>query len=269
MNHRSQNTLGAIFVTRFREPVALAAGGQIGCVACLAVSMSLADPCNRPFIDETLRLVRDALGVRRVAFYGVDSDWNLRDFVVQEVPPAFHEDYVRRMVVFDPLHIRRIAGHAGPLVRWADAAHYASPEHVTIYARFLRRHGVVDSLEWMFRDRATIVAGLNVAWTQQDPPPGTKVLQLAAQLQRYIEFSLSERLRAARSDWLDATRAFGLTPRECEVAQLVCKGHTNHGVAACLGIAASTVKTHLLRIFEKCRVDSRAGLVACLTERGH
>ena len=229
--------------------------------------MSLADPCNRPFIDETLRLVRDALGARWVAFYGVDGDRNLRDFVVQGVPPGFHEDYLERMEAFDPLHIRRIARHAGPLVRWDDAAHYASPEHVSVYARFLLRYGVLDSLELIFRDSSTIVAGLNVAWTERDPAPGATAIQLAAQLQRYIEFSLVERLRAARSAWLDATRAFGLTSREREVVQLVCRGHTNQGVAACLGIAESTVKTHLVRVFQKCSVDSRAGLVACLSDR--
>lgn len=257
----------------FRDPLAqthrTGCGRPTACAASLVVRMFLSEPCKRSFIDETLRLMIDALDAHRVAFYGVDRNSNLRDFVVQGVPHAFHEEYLNRMVEFDPLHIRRVAGHTGPLVRWDEAAHYASPEHVSIYARFLSRYGVVDSLELLFRDRSTIVAGLNVAWTERDPPPSAKVLQLAAQLQRYVEFSLAERLRAARSSWVDAARAYGLTSRECEVAQLVCKGRTNHAVAVCLGIAESTVKTHLVRIFDKCRVDSRAGLVACLTDRGY
>lgn len=231
--------------------------------------MSLADPRHRPFIDETLRLVSGALGVHRLVFYGVDQERNLRDYVVQGVPRAMHEHYLRRMVAFDPLHIRRVAGHAGPLVRWCEAARYASPEHVGLYARFLRRYGVVDSLELMFRDRASIVAGLTVAWTEQDPRPAATTLKLAAQLQRYIEFALAGRMSAARASWIESARAFGLTAREREVAQLVCHGHTNQAVATCLGIAPSTVKTHLLRIFEKCEVDSRAGLVARLNDLRH
>ncbi|HEX6245930.1 MAG TPA: LuxR C-terminal-related transcriptional regulator [Polyangiales bacterium] len=231
--------------------------------------MSLADLRNRPFIDETLRLVGGALGVQRLVFYGVDRERNLRDYVVRGVPASMHQHYLRRMVTFDPLHIRRIAGHAGPLVRWRDAARYAPPEHVRIYARFLRHYGVVDSLELMFRDGEAIVAGLTVAWTERDVSPETGTLALATQLQRYIEFSLASRLGATRASWLEAVRAHGLTPREREVAQLVCRGHTNQAVATCLGIAPSTVKTHLLRIFEKCGVDSRAGLVACLSDLAH
>lgn len=231
--------------------------------------MSLADPRNRPFIDETLRLVGGALGVHRLVFYGVDRNRNLRDYVVRGVPDAMHQHYLRRMVAFDPLHIRRIAGHAGPLVRWRDASRYAPTEQVGIYARFLRRYGVVDALELMFRDGASIVAGLTVAWTERDPPQANAAPALAAQLQRYIEFSLTRRLGATRASWSETVRAFGLTPREREVAQLVCRGHTNQAIATCLDIAPSTVKTHLLRIFEKCQADSRAELVARLSDLSH
>ena len=231
--------------------------------------MSLADARHRPFIDETMKLVSGALGAQRLVFYGVDRDCNLRDFVTQGVPDSMHQRYLRGMMAFDPLHIRRIAGHAGPLVRWRDATRYAPPEHVERYARFLRSYEGVDSLELMFRDGETIVAGLTVAWTERDAPPDRARFTLAATLQRYIEFSLLGRLASARSTWLEAACAFGLTPREREIAELVCLGHTNAAIATCLGIATSTVKTHLLSIFEKCEADSRAGLVGRLSDFSH
>lgn len=228
--------------------------------------MSLADARHRPFVDETMQLVSGALGAGRLVFYGVDRDWNLRDYVTQGVPDAMHQGYLRKMVAFDPLHIQRIAPHAAPVTRWDDAARTASPEHVHVFARFLRRYQVVDSLELMFREGATIVAGLNVAWTDRDARPTRATVALAGKLQRYIEFTLQSRLASTRNARLEAARAFGLTAREHEVALLVCDGHTNAAVATCLGIEPSTVKTHLLRIFEKCQVDSRAGLVGRLSE---
>lgn len=152
------------------------------------------------------------------------------------------------------------------LAHWADAARYAPSEHVELYGRFLRRYAVVDALELMFRSGPTIVAGLHVSWTEHDPRASRATLALAKQLQRYVEFCLSSRLSSAHATWLEATRSFGLTPREREVAQLVCQGHTNQAIATCLGVAASTVKTHLLRIFDKCQVDSRAGLVGRLSD---
>jgi len=228
--------------------------------------MSLANPRHRPFIDETLRLVGGALGASRLVFYAVDPGQNLQDFVLEGMPPECHDRYVREMFAFDPLHVRRIAPHAVPVARFGDAERYAPRDHVRRYTSFLRQFDVLDTLELVFRDDEKILAGLNVAWTDRDPPPPAATKALAEQLQRYIEFTLTSRLASSRVAWQDATRSFGLTAREREVAQLVRQGHTNQAIATCLGIEPSTVKTHLLRIYEKCEVDSRAGLVGRLSE---
>ena len=49
----------------------------------------------------------------------------------------------------------------------------------------------------------------------------------------------------------------GLTPREQEVAGLVCQGYTNHQIAAALSIAHETVKVHMHNILVKLNVTSR------------
>lgn len=54
---------------------------------------------------------------------------------------------------------------------------------------------------------------------------------------------------------------FGLTPAEARVFELTVDGLENEAVAATLGVAASTVKTHLLRVFDKTGAHSRADLV--------
>lgn len=63
------------------------------------------------------------------------------------------------------------------------------------------------------------------------------------------------RLRIARMPETDpATRlaaAFGLTPRECEIACLVAQGFTLPEVAERLGISLTTARTHLSRLFDK------------------
>lgn len=48
-----------------------------------------------------------------------------------------------------------------------------------------------------------------------------------------------------------------LTPREREIAQLVCQGLKNKQISAVLGITAGTVKVHLMHIFEKTGVRDR------------
>jgi DNA-binding NarL/FixJ family response regulator len=50
----------------------------------------------------------------------------------------------------------------------------------------------------------------------------------------------------------------GLTPRVAEVLLWVAQGKTNSDIATILGISESTVKKHLLEIFEKLAVETRS-----------
>lgn len=59
-------------------------------------------------------------------------------------------------------------------------------------------------------------------------------------------------------------RRYGLSPREAEVAELVLRGYANPVIASTLGIASTTTKRHLTRIFDKIGVDSRTQLVSRL-----
>ncbi len=59
-----------------------------------------------------------------------------------------------------------------------------------------------------------------------------------------------------------------LTTRETEVLRLVAAGHSNKQIATALGIGESTVKTHLLKVFEKLGVADRTRAVTLAMERG-
>jgi len=55
-----------------------------------------------------------------------------------------------------------------------------------------------------------------------------------------------------------------LTPREREIALLVCEGHSNAEVAKRLSKSVLTIKTQLNAVFRKLGVESRAKLMALL-----
>lgn len=59
-----------------------------------------------------------------------------------------------------------------------------------------------------------------------------------------------------------------LTPRETDVLRLVARGRSNRQIAADLGIRESTVKTHLLKVFEKLDAPDRTRAVTLAMERG-
>ena len=54
-----------------------------------------------------------------------------------------------------------------------------------------------------------------------------------------------------------AVAALNLTPRECEILDLLASGRSNRELAGKLGVSPNTVKTHLANLFAKLGVDRR------------
>jgi ATP/maltotriose-dependent transcriptional regulator MalT len=63
-------------------------------------------------------------------------------------------------------------------------------------------------------------------------------------------------------------RALGLTPREAEVLYWVAQGKTNEDVADILGASQSTVKKHLLKVFDKLGVQNRTAAANMARQHG-
>lgn len=73
---------------------------------------------------------------------------------------------------------------------------------------------------------------------------------------------LRESARVARPIAAESEAGPALTKREEEIAQLVAIGRTNGEIAAQLGLAQSTVKNRLVRIYDKLGVNTRAELAS-------
>jgi DNA-binding NarL/FixJ family response regulator len=58
-----------------------------------------------------------------------------------------------------------------------------------------------------------------------------------------------------------------LSPRELDVAELVCAGSTNQQIAEKLVLSVRTVETHLTHIFAKLGVTNRAGVARVLASQ--
>ena len=54
-----------------------------------------------------------------------------------------------------------------------------------------------------------------------------------------------------------AVRSLGLTPRECEILELLASGRSTKEMARQLGISPNTVKTHVARVYGKLEVERR------------
>src|SRR3970282_1887580 len=60
----------------------------------------------------------------------------------------------------------------------------------------------------------------------------------------------------------------GLSDREVEVARLVAIGRTNKEIGALLGMSPRTAQKHVMNVYEKLGLESRAGLALYAVERG-
>lgn len=63
----------------------------------------------------------------------------------------------------------------------------------------------------------------------------------------------------------EAASSTPLSPRETEVAQLVCQGKLNKEIAYSTGLSEHTVENHLRRIYAKLSIHNRSSLVAYMT----
>jgi DNA-binding NarL/FixJ family response regulator len=59
-----------------------------------------------------------------------------------------------------------------------------------------------------------------------------------------------------------------LSPRETQVLRLASEGHTNAAIGRALHISTTTVKTHLMRVYDKLGVSDRTAAVSQAIRRG-
>ena len=65
----------------------------------------------------------------------------------------------------------------------------------------------------------------------------------------------------SKRQWEYLRKCWHLTPREIEVAKLVCGGFDNDQIAARLHIEYNTVRAHLGNIFRKIGIKGKANVI--------
>jgi DNA-binding CsgD family transcriptional regulator len=63
------------------------------------------------------------------------------------------------------------------------------------------------------------------------------------------------------SQWLFIRKSFRMSPRELDVAKLVCGGLSNEDIATRLGIKSATVKTHLRNVYRRIHVQRKLDML--------
>lgn len=137
--------------------------------------------------------------------------------------------------------------------------------------RRLREHqpGVHVLVLTTFGDDADVVPAIEqgaTGYLLKDTPRAE--LRRAVQAAARGETVLSPSVAGVLTHRLRAPEPQTLSRRELEVLGLVARGATNRDIAGKLFITEATVKTHLLHIFAKLKVNDRAAAVAAAYDAG-
>ena len=63
------------------------------------------------------------------------------------------------------------------------------------------------------------------------------------------------------ADWSALREHYGLSPRQGQTAELVCRAYDHKRIAGELHVTSDTVRMHLKEVFRKVGVESRTGLL--------
>ena len=61
--------------------------------------------------------------------------------------------------------------------------------------------------------------------------------------------------------WAYVQNRYHITPRELEIARMVCQGFGNEQIAESLNITHGTVKTHIRNLYHKLRVHNKVSML--------
>ena len=78
---------------------------------------------------------------------------------------------------------------------------------------------------------------------------------------KYFGDQNSKLLIFDKNQWSYLQNHYNLTPREQEIAELICQGLKENNIARNLNIGTGTVKTHIRNICRKVRVKSKLAML--------
>ncbi len=82
-----------------------------------------------------------------------------------------------------------------------------------------------------------------------------QLLGRTARLEHSAELLLNEK------HWSYLQKRYHITPRELEIAQMVCRGFANEEIAEALKIKHGTVKTHVRNLYRKVWVRNKISML--------
>jgi DNA-binding CsgD family transcriptional regulator len=174
--------------------------------------------------------------------------------------------YSERYHLVDPFAPRRCVASAVSVVDLSGLGAEHPRELSQYVSEFLGGLGMCAQTSLYLRANGRIAAAVDLMRTSRDPAITGPQLGFLRGSHPFLEqaYACALGLPSAPTSSEVIARA-ALTRREAEVARLVAQGASNAETGLALGISETTVKSHLLRVFEKLSIRSRTQLAVLFT----
>ncbi|MFG6668219.1 response regulator transcription factor [Halomonas sp. HNIBRBA4712] len=190
------------------------------------------------------------------AFYRINDGLSAVDFQLHGDPARMHENYLRRYRHLDPLQPGYCQRLERGVVSLRDAQRLQSKQRNNGYQTFLSQHDVVDVTEVLFYRHRRPVMGMSLLRQSRFGRFTRQELDILQSLQEMLQLTVTATpLENA---------PVSLTQRESQLVPLLRAGASNKVMARELGVAPSTIKSHLDNLYCKFEVNNRTELVGRL-----
>ena len=215
------------------------------------------------FQIESLKLVNGLIPLTSSAFFLIDPKMEQKGTVLQGVDQESDRAYREHFKDLDLSHPSRFMNRSETVVCLEDLYRGQTFHQSIYYQDFLQPMNIEHCCDMFFRSEGIIIAVLTLMRDSSIPKFTEAEIQKLKIIQAYLEYSINLAYLPARISQRESiSQTYGLTDRELDVLEWVIVGAENKTVASELSISLATVKTHLIRIFTKLGVNSRAKLLA-------
>jgi len=146
------------------------------------------------------------------------------------------------------------------------------------YSDFLARDGLYYGMNLYVHDSGVNIGDMRIWRNRRRENFDDSDLEVLEMIKPHFRNSMKNSLRFCRvedrnvaagrelilSDRLGVERirsTYGLTAREAQIALEIAHGKTDHEIAEAIGVAFSTIRTHINHVYAKLGIRNRAALV--------
>ncbi len=216
------------------------------------------DPFSEELVSQLISFGSSICNAESAVFFWVDDDFEVVDPVTTVLPFDFMDTYYLRARACDPITVQRIFEDGRNLAMLCADRDRFPGWAGSSYRQHLDSLDLSDEVDMIFLHEGRPTACLSLYRRVGEPPFASDLLDWE-NLRRYFQITIKAhwRVREKKAAHQLISR-YDLKRREMEVLRLVGYGKANAEIASVLDISVSTVKTHIINIFNKMGVESRS-----------